>query len=123
MNTRNKTAPAVLKVVARITLVEFKKKSQLKTESTGTFSHFHAESKALPPATHQIVNLREDFSLRGFPHGRKDKSRLTPVGRAKLLMNGAPMAFQCPGRNSQFGGDGLVGRTSTGGFQDFLLPL
>jgi len=63
----------------------------------------------------------QDFPLRVFPQGGKEKTRLAAVGGSEFVMDGAPMTFQRAGRNPEDGGNHLIRNTIARGLQDFLL--
>lgn len=53
----------------------------------------------------------------------EQETSLTPVGGSQFLMNGAPVTFQRPGRDAQFGSNDLVRGTLASRPQNLLLSL
>ena len=75
------------------------------------------------PTTLRNMDLRGDFTARAIPHDAEQKARLTAVGSPEFAVDGTPMTFQSPGRNSQLGGNPFIRHAVASGLEDFLLPL
>jgi hypothetical protein len=61
--------------------------------------------------------------MRGFPQCGVDKTGLATIHRTQFTVNGPPVSFQRPRRDSQLPGNKLVGLAIAGSLQDFPLSF